>query len=180
MGASHAAAGAPFVSGTEQSFDAGDSVSVKATSSRSLSTNAEDPTPAQAAAIASVQDDQPEVRAQQIGQPPAPISDALVAQWFERSAQNDDLTLLDDILRGDEGDSTARPSAIAARWERTHQWLNRDAKRSGAGESDVDGAELSGLSYLGIDEHGYDKSHAVVGLRAVTGHDLKVFSGLQI
>jgi Ca2+-binding RTX toxin-like protein len=178
--ATHDATAAHLKDAMAQTLAAGGDVSVNTNSIGSLAVNAESPTPDQASASASVLNDQPEVGAQQTDQQATAGTDALIAQWFERSVQNDDLTLLDDILRGDAGDSTARSSALAKEWARTHQWLNRDAKRTGAGETDVDGAELSGLSYLGMDENDYDKAHAVVGLRAVTGHELKVFSGLQI
>jgi hypothetical protein len=137
-------------------------------------------TPATAAETESPQRDKPDVGAQQAGASAQDESDALVAQWFDRSSRDDDLSLLDDILRGDTGVGTASPGAIAAQWERSHQWLSRYAQaRTGAGETGADGAHLSGLSYLGIDEGGFDMPRAMVGLRGVAGHELKAFSGLQ-
>jgi hypothetical protein len=103
-----------------------------------------------------------------------------VTQWFARSPQNDDLTLLDEILRGDTSVSKARPGAIAAQWERSHQWLSRYAQaRNGSGENGAEGADLSGLSYLGVDDGGFDMPRALVGLRGVAGHEMKTFKGLQ-
>ncbi len=146
----------------------------------SPSAGGDTPAPAKAAASDTQQDDKPEVGAQQASKSTPAETDALVTQWFNRGTQNDDLTLLDDILRGDTGVSTQSPSDIAAEWERSHQWLSRYVNlRNGAGDANADGADLSGLSYLGLDDNGFEMPRAVVGLRGVAGHELKAFKGLQ-
>ena len=136
--------------------------------------------PVKATANDPAQNDKPGVEGRKVDKAAQDESDALVAQWFERSSKNDDLTQLDDILRGDEAVSSASPSTIAAEWERSHQWLSRYAQlRNGAGDTGADSADVSGLSYLGLDDSGFDMPRAVVGLHGVAGHELRTFKGLQ-
>jgi hypothetical protein len=143
-------------------------------------TGSDHPGPGNASVNDPTQNDKPGAGVHQEDKTASDETDTLVAQWFDRSPKNDDLTQLDDILRGEETVSSASPGAIAAEWERSHQWLSRYANlRNGAGDSGADGADVSGLSYLGLDDNGFDMPRAVVGLRGVAGHELKAFRGLQ-
>ena len=104
---------------------------------------------------------------------------ALVDQWFESRAQNDDLSQLDDILRGEEGVHSQTQRSIAAEWERTHQWLTRGAAMRSADGTAEDGAPMPAFPYYAIDHAGNELPRATVSLAEVAGHDLKVFRGLQ-
>ena len=110
----------------------------------------------------------------------------LIDQWFSRDPSNDELTLLDEILRGDSGASAQiqlSSNDISAQWQRSHAYLNQLAGRPGAGESYPDGADVSGWSNMGLDAGrfampgGFGRGN--VGLRGVAGHEIKSFKGLQ-
>ena len=107
--------------------------------------------------------------------------DGLVANWFARGSSHEDLSLLDDIARGEGAEnSSASDAEIAAAWQRSHQWLKgRLNSGSSYGGDDGDGADLGAMSFLGDTGTFIDMPRPVVGLRNVAGHDLKPFSGLQ-
>lgn len=107
--------------------------------------------------------------------------EALVEQWFNRRSLHEDLSLLDDVWRGEAPVSAPASGSVAAAWEASHRWLAAQAKarRNQAGNADADGADLSGLSLLGTGSAYYDMPRAVVGLRDVAGHQLKAFRGLR-
>ena len=107
--------------------------------------------------------------------------EALVEQWFNRRSLHEDLSLLDDVWRGEAPVSAPVSGSVAAAWEASHRWLAAQAKarRNQAGNADADGADLSGLSLLGTGSAYYDMPRAVVGLRDVAGHQLKAFRGLR-
>ena len=104
-------------------------------------------------------------------------SAALIAHWFEGASRNDDLSLLDDILRGDDGVALQTRSAIAAQWERTHHWLNRNGDaRLGESVTAGDGGSQA-FTYFGMGQP-HETPRAAIGLADVAGHEMKVFSGL--
>jgi hypothetical protein len=102
--------------------------------------------------------------------------DTIAGSWFTRRALNEDLSLLDDILRGEL--SAEEPAAMAAAWETSHRWLSRNAGAL-ADAGATSSADLSGLSLLGTGNAVYDMPRATVGLQEVSGHALKSFRGLR-
>lgn len=106
--------------------------------------------------------------------------EGLAANWFNRRSPNEDLSLLDDIARGEDIVNAPSHGSVVAAWEASHRWLSQYANaRKDAGEAAGDGADLSGLSMLGSGSASYDMPRAVVGLRNVSGHQLTSFRGLR-
>ena len=102
-----------------------------------------------------------------------------IAQWFDGEFANDDLSLLDDILHGEDQIAPQSRSAIAAEWERTHDWLNRHIdRRLGDSATQGDGTAAAAFSYIGIEPFD-DTPRAAIGLAGIAGHEMKVFRGLQ-
>lgn len=107
--------------------------------------------------------------------------DDLIANWFTQRSSDDDLTLLDEIARGESVEnSSASDAEIAAAWQRSHHWLDRLLTApDGAGGDDAGGADPGAMSFLGDTGTRFDIPRAAVGLRNVAGHDLKPFNGLR-
>jgi len=111
---------------------------------------------------------------------PPGATDALIEQWFASHSLNDDLTLLDEIARGEGIVNAPSQGSVVAAWEASHRWLSQYANaRKDTGEAAADGADLSGLSLLGTGSASYDMPQSVVGLRNVSGHQLTSFHGLR-
>jgi hypothetical protein len=107
-------------------------------------------------------------------------TDPLIEQWFARQALNDDMTLLDDILRGGaSANESSTDGTVAAAWQRSHAWLNGRLDTSIGEDSDASGGYVGATSFLGDTGTFIDMPRPVVGLRNVAGHDLKPFSGLR-
>lgn len=108
-------------------------------------------------------------------------TDTLIEQWFAPHSLNDDLTLLDDIARGESAGNTPEIDAsIAAAWQHLHAWLNGSPNTGQGEDSDASGGGyLGATSFLGDTGTFVDMPQPVVGLRNVAGHDLKPFSGLR-
>jgi hypothetical protein len=104
----------------------------------------------------------------------------LVEQWFSRRSPHEDLSLLDNVWRGESNLNAPASGSVAAAWEASHRWLSRHANaRAWSGDADAGGAGLAGLSLPGSGDACYDMPRAVVGLRNVSGHDLQSFRGLR-
>lgn len=108
-------------------------------------------------------------------------TDSLIEQWFAPHSLNDDLTLLDEIARGESAGNTPDIDAsIAAAWQHLHAWLNGSPNTGQGEDSDASGGGyLGATSFLGDAGTFVDMPQPVVGLRNVAGHDLKPFSGLR-
>jgi hypothetical protein len=106
---------------------------------------------------------------------------ALAEHWFKRQPEDQVLSLLDDIWRGEGSGTIAETnnSAMAA-WLAAHRWLtNRVDARKNFSDIEDDGADLSGLSLLEVGNTSYDMPQGEVGLRDVAGHRLHPFRGLR-
>jgi Ca2+-binding RTX toxin-like protein len=110
-----------------------------------------------------------------------PETDPLIEQWFTRHSWNDDLTLLDEIVRGDgSASASVNDGPIAEAWRRSHTWLNGYCSTGYSDRNDaLDGSDLGATSLLGDAGPFIDMPLPVVGLRNVAGHDLKLFNGLR-
>jgi hypothetical protein len=105
-------------------------------------------------------------------------SSTLITQWFEGMSRNEDLSLLDDILRGDDAIAPRDRSAIAAEWERSHHWLSRNVDaRLDDSVTSGDGTGSAAFSYFGMDQL-HEAPRAPIGLAGVAGHEMTVFRGL--
>jgi hypothetical protein len=110
-----------------------------------------------------------------------PGTDSLFEDWFARHSWNDDLTLLDEIVRGDSSASASvNDGTIAAAWRRSHAWLNGHLNTGYGADNDAFGGSDPGAASLLSDTGTFiDMPRPVVGLRNVAGHDLKLFNGLR-
>jgi hypothetical protein len=104
----------------------------------------------------------------------------IAAEWFTRRSPHEDLSLLDEIGRGEEEAGAPGGSSIVAAWawEASHRWLSRNADAWADGEHGL-GADMAPLSFDGNGNAVYDMPQAIVGLQHVSGHALKSFRGLR-
>jgi len=116
----------------------------------------------------------------QAGDGSGPRSDAddALAEWFARSPSDDDLSLLDDIARGDLPENySVGDETIARAWRKSHWWLNRRL-HGDAGSGDDFEAGAMGYTLFGDSGMFADLPRPTVGLQNVAGHQFTRFSGL--
>ena len=110
---------------------------------------------------------------------PAAQLSLLADEWFASHAW-DDLSLLDDISRGEfTTGSSAYGGSFEAYWRQSHNWLKRRLLSSSGEDEASDGADSRVLSLLNDGSTYTDPMRSPIGLRGVAGHDLKSFTGLR-
>jgi hypothetical protein len=108
-------------------------------------------------------------------------TDAFLDELFARHPWNDDLTLLDEISRGETGAGLSDSNvSIAAQWRRSHAWLTGKLRNGNSEDDSANGGANPESFFFSGDRAAFvDMPRPVVGLRNVAGHDLKSFSGLR-
>jgi hypothetical protein len=104
---------------------------------------------------------------------PADLLAELAAEWFEQTVY-DDLTLLDDIRRAEDG---VRKSS-AVQWRRSNESLFRTLKAADI-EGGAAGWIYTPFNGLGADNFMLPQTSSTIGLRSIPGHTLKAFTGLK-
>ena len=111
-------------------------------------------------------------KADRTGAAADPLAD-LAAEWFALTPY-DDLSLLDDIRRAEDG---VRKSS-ATHWRRSNESLSRTLKGADI-DSGTAGWVYTAFNGLGSDNFMLSQASSTIGLRGIPGHALKTFTGLK-